>query len=323
MKKIGEEMKKHGYDLEYHHCASDHQSLDGLVIPALGVAIMDGTFPHTVDPSYPGAVDEIINFGQFWDGEALRKNKEKIIKFAAEAGRLFKQAYRFLATAKIYRDARESYDNPDNAGPKEAWDKLALQITAEVISGKNSGQLFSRVRRLFASAISPEGTIDFLGSLIEGLEKVFIIQGGNGAAKSNLLAKVADAALMRGFYIEAYHCALDPHRIDHLIIPESGMAIINSMEPHCLKCPATGTNILTGGFFAELPQPLEEEKQLFHRCHRAALDEAIGFLAKAKSKRDELEKLYMPHVNFAGIDQLRNDITESLLERGEIKSPYF
>lgn len=46
MKKIGAEMVKKGYDIEYHHCSSDNNSIDGLVIPVIGVAFMDGTAPH-------------------------------------------------------------------------------------------------------------------------------------------------------------------------------------------------------------------------------------------------------------------------------------
>jgi GTPase SAR1 family protein len=46
MKRIGDEMIKRGYDIEYHQCSSDNDSLDGVVIPALRVALIDGTAPH-------------------------------------------------------------------------------------------------------------------------------------------------------------------------------------------------------------------------------------------------------------------------------------
>lgn len=50
MKKIGEEMLDRGFDVEYMHCSSDNNSLDGIVIPAIKVALMDGTAPHVVVP---------------------------------------------------------------------------------------------------------------------------------------------------------------------------------------------------------------------------------------------------------------------------------
>ncbi|MCX8131897.1 MAG: ATPase [Clostridia bacterium] len=48
MKKIAEEMLCRGYDVEFMHCSSDNNSLDGVVIPAIKVALLDGTAPHVV-----------------------------------------------------------------------------------------------------------------------------------------------------------------------------------------------------------------------------------------------------------------------------------
>ncbi|AEG14142.1 hypothetical protein Desku_0525 [Desulfofundulus kuznetsovii DSM 6115] len=48
MRKIGEEMLERGYDVEFHCCSSDNGSLDGVVIPAIKVALLDGTAPHRV-----------------------------------------------------------------------------------------------------------------------------------------------------------------------------------------------------------------------------------------------------------------------------------
>ena len=42
-----------GYDVEFMHCSSDNNSLDGVVIPAINVALLDGTAPHVVDPKIP------------------------------------------------------------------------------------------------------------------------------------------------------------------------------------------------------------------------------------------------------------------------------
>lgn len=48
MKKIGSYFYDKGYDIEYHHCSSDNNSLDGVVIKPLNVALLDGTAPHVV-----------------------------------------------------------------------------------------------------------------------------------------------------------------------------------------------------------------------------------------------------------------------------------
>lgn len=48
MQKIASEMLDRGYNIEYMHCSSDPKSLDGVVIPQIGTALIDGTAPHVV-----------------------------------------------------------------------------------------------------------------------------------------------------------------------------------------------------------------------------------------------------------------------------------
>lgn len=38
-------MVEKGFDVEYHHCSSDNNSVDGVVFPQVGVAFIDGTAP--------------------------------------------------------------------------------------------------------------------------------------------------------------------------------------------------------------------------------------------------------------------------------------
>ena len=67
-----------GYDVELHYCSSDPSSLDGIVIKELNVVMIDATAPHTVDPKTPGAIDEILNFGEFWDVEKIEENRDNL-----------------------------------------------------------------------------------------------------------------------------------------------------------------------------------------------------------------------------------------------------
>ena len=77
MKYIAVKAADRGYEAVLCPCSSDPDSLDGLIIKDLKTVIIDGTAPHTVEPVYPGACEEIINLGVFWNGDALYKNAEK------------------------------------------------------------------------------------------------------------------------------------------------------------------------------------------------------------------------------------------------------
>jgi DNA polymerase III delta prime subunit len=48
MRAIARELLSRGLPVEFHHCSADNGSLDGLVAPSLGVALIDGTAPQRV-----------------------------------------------------------------------------------------------------------------------------------------------------------------------------------------------------------------------------------------------------------------------------------
>ena len=52
---------------ERFYCSSDPASLDGILADG-ELAIVDGTAPHVWEPKLPGALEEIVNLGQFWSG---------------------------------------------------------------------------------------------------------------------------------------------------------------------------------------------------------------------------------------------------------------
>ena len=79
MKRIGEHFAKLDENIDYLHCSADENSLDGVVLKDRKIAVIDGTSPHMTDPITPGAVDKIINLGEFWNEEGLQLNKEEII----------------------------------------------------------------------------------------------------------------------------------------------------------------------------------------------------------------------------------------------------
>ncbi|MGE5507842.1 MAG: hypothetical protein ACM3RP_05080, partial [Chitinophagales bacterium] len=84
MRRIADELSLRGYTIEQHHCSADNNSLDGVVAPELGLALIDGTAPHVVDPKHPGAIDTIVHLGDFWDEAAMRQEREAIVAATRE-----------------------------------------------------------------------------------------------------------------------------------------------------------------------------------------------------------------------------------------------
>jgi hypothetical protein len=310
--RIGEEMRKGGFDVEYHYCSASPRSLDGMVVPALGVAMLDGTAPHIIDPVYPGVLEEIINLGAYWDERLLKKNEGAIRALVDGIGPLYRQAYVYLAAAKSYREAVDGYYGKANHHYINALANLTLELVEEIFGGKNGNNATGSVRRLFASAITSQGTLHHLENLLEPFSLVFILNGEDGGSKKKIMAKVAEAAVLRGFYVEAFHCALDPKHVDHLLIPELEVALVNSMEPHSPKLAQHYRCVDTGRLAETLPQKATEEKEEFYRNYTEALRNAVLFLEKANERHNELEQYYIPAMRFAQIEALGEQLLEKI-----------
>lgn len=310
MKNIGKILAEQGYELEYHFCSSDNDALDALYIPEKKIALMDGTAPHVIEPKYPGAVEEIINFGQYWQAEKIREQKSSIIGLQEEISRSFQQAYRMLAAAKLYRDAFEDcFQETDEA----AVLSLTEEILEKILAGEKKPPRSKKTRTLFASAITPGGAVNYLDTLLDGLSHVYILNGENKRAKRKVIAKVLHAAVEHGHFVEIFSCALDPRSLDHLIIPELDMAVINSSWPHNFMLSVDKARVIDVGPletpFRKAPDDPEELKNGFH----AAFSKAVSFLSRAKTLHDELEGLYIPYMLFEQIDSLQKRTLEEII----------
>lgn len=230
MKAIARELLEKGFDVEYHHCSADNNSLDGIYIPAGDVAILDGTAPHVVDPKNPGAVDEIIHLGDYWDEAAIRapENREAILRLNKACGFRFKRATDALRAAKAYLDECSAYyaECLDISKVYSSSEDLAGALLSERLPKKG------KARRLFASAITYDGAQTWLHSIFDSVSRRYIIQGPPGTGKSTILGRLAETALARGYALDVFHCPMHPERVDHIRILDTQVGVITSFWPH-------------------------------------------------------------------------------------------
>ncbi len=310
IKQIANEMVERGYDVELMHCSSDSDSLDGVVIPAIRVAIIDGTAPHTVDPKYPGAVDEIINLGEFWDEEGIRSNRNEIMELAEMKSKFFERAYRYLrAAAEVYSDCEAIYNEALDEG---RLNSATWEIIVDIFGKTPIPIRAGRQRHLFASAITPKGNISFLETVLTG--KIYKLSADVGAGTDRILEKVHNAAVERGFSVECFHCALNPRRIDHLVIPELNVSITASNKFHDARLP-----VYREIDFGELLDDKNVKKygealRFNENVLDGLLNAAISSLNQAKSLHGRIENFYTPHMNFESIQRCSNSIRERIIK---------
>lgn len=313
MKKVGNEMVERGYDVEFMHCSSDPNSLDGVLIKDINVALIDATSPHVVDPKNPGAVDEILHLGDYWNEDGIRQHKKDIININRLVSKRFNRAYKYLAASKsIYDDIVTIYDEAVNkAGINLEVNNIITSEFRDIPVSDHEG----KIRKLFASAITPDGLINYLDNILGDYENVYILKGEIGTKTESVLARIMYEVVQRGADVEAYYCPMEPDKkIEHLLIPKLNMAFTTSNNYHSIKVDSEKiidmNKYVDKIVLAQYENVLQYDLQMFEQL----LTKTTDTIKEAKELHDEMEKMYIPYMNFDGVGDCRKKIIKRILE---------
>ena len=175
------------YDVELFHCSSDPDSLDGVVVPQLGLAIVDGTAPHVIDPIHPAAVDTIFNAGDFWVEAGIKAHRESIVLLSAAIAEGYRDIYYNLKLVGMI-------DAHQNEIEKEMTNASGVDIELEnlrkMMPECQNGVAASRgiARKLFINAITPKGLVDYSKQMAQICQNVYLIKAAKSGAGARFIA---------------------------------------------------------------------------------------------------------------------------------------
>lgn len=307
MKKIANEFLEKGYNMELHYCPSDPSSLDAVLIKELGVVLLDGTAPHIVDPKDPGAIDEIVNLGDYWNLENLEKNKVEIVECGKDISSSFRRAYKYLKSAEpIYYDIEEKYKDCMDFGQVNL---LTEHFIYDLFKNASSTGIYQKERHLFGTAITPVGHVDYADSILSGVSKIYHLSGNIGTGKTTFLKRVYDKAIKKGMEVEVYHYPLIKDKLETIIIKDLDIGI-------------TTSKLFEGRNTIDLDKYLDQYKLAKYEeeinFDKKVFDELINYgisnLKKAKAKHDVIEAHYVPNMRFDEIETLRKEIVNRILK---------
>ncbi|MDW7673129.1 MAG: PRK06851 family protein [Bacillota bacterium] len=313
MKDIGKAVADKGVPIEFHCCSSDNGSIDGIYIPSIKVAMVDGTAPHIVDPKNPGGVDTIVHLGDYWDDVKMKKNKDLIISTNKSIGQHFRRAYHYLAAAQSFRDAEECYYTDESALDFVGLNKLAKTIINEAL-GDTYNDTAGSTRHLFGSGITPDGLVNYLDTIFHSLDKKILINGDPGTGKSTIMKKLVDEAVSRNINVEVYHCTLNPANIEHLLLPDLKVGVITNTKPHFQRSASEDLVFDTAEYVAADKLALYRDDMIFARdSYNSAIGKAVNFISRAKTLHDKLEEYYIPNMDFVGVNKRKEEIKKEIL----------
>ena len=260
-----------------------------------------------VDPKNPGAVDEILNFGEFWNVEGFAVERETILNFNKEVKFLFNSSYHYLMSAKEMQDDIEVA--VEEAVDKAEFNMLLLGLKAELTDNLEVANKAGKERHLFDSAITPDGLKDYIDTLIKDSYKCYFFEGLHTKGISEILNVLAKEYLLKGYNVELYHQPLNPERIQTVLVEELGIAFTDN---HKMKNEAYGIVDLDEVIILEKLEGKQEMISKDLEMKNMLLQEAYKRVYMAKKNHDDMEKSYVPQMDFAAVTEFKKKIIERI-----------
>lgn len=310
MKQIGEYFFNKGENVDYLWCSSDADSIDGVLMRERNVAIIDATSPHIVDPVTPGAVDEIINLGTFWDEYELRKNKKSIMCSSEIIKSFFGMAYCYLLCASVHYDFMT--DNLSHLIDDNMLCETVDSINSSFCEIRKRGSESGKRKKLFASAITPGGLKNGFESMVQNIDNIVILEVPVGFRTETVMKPIADTFVRSGFEIEEFYCPMDPEKkLEHIIVPSVKTAFLSSNKFHM---------VADLNYTSKYKIAVDRKNnELIYDIYSEQLDaaendimSAVRMLKCAKAQHDVLEKYYIDAMDFSKIADLKNRIIDNI-----------
>ncbi len=297
MKSLAGFFAEKGERVELCPCSSDPDSLDAVVFHNRRVVIMDGTSPHTVDPAYPGVCEKIINLCDCWDDSAFRGKEKEILRLTRENKALHAHASRYITAAGNLLDSNRKIAAKYVDGEKIS--RFTKKLAKKMINKADTPQ--EEIR--FLSGITPKGLIFLRGSIEPYYKTVVALADEQGAASEVFFAQLRQELLGLGQHIITCHSTVNPEVIDHILLPELGIAFCSENR---YTHPEGITRRIHARRFTDTVA-LAGNKQSIAFNRRAAeelLREAVRLIALAKHTHDLLESYYIKAMDFSKVGEI-------------------
>jgi hypothetical protein len=222
MRRVAKQAEDMGFLVEYYYCSSDPHSLDGVSVTfgdGKRMGVIDGTPPHVWEPRLPGAVENIINLGEFWDSRRLAECKSEINWLIKEKSAAYKKAYSYLAAAGNARDVERDFARSFLSLSKIR--AVAERAVKDIVAGNGC------THTALQCALCAKGRVRF-DTYARLASRVYAVEDFYGTG-SLLLGEILDASKEKNCNVYVSRDPLCPDEIDGLYYPEADTAFLLCM----------------------------------------------------------------------------------------------
>ncbi len=304
MKKIAKRAEACSYECEYFYCSSDPESLDGIIVHKKdggSFAMLDGTAPHTVDPKYPGAADEIINLGEYWCADLLRAQRDEIVALCDKKSRFYATAYSdFSAAGTLLGYIKNEVQS---ALMKDKLDAASMRLLTKRMHECRikKGKGIRRIRGLSALSCRGEVTFDSFSDV-----KVVLSAVDVWGSVTFLFDSLIECADKLGLSYDRAPMPLIPELTEAIRFPELSMSVVS--EP----C-RTDMRLINMSRFVDREKLAMCDRSRIRLMKKAVAElkeSGLSKLTAAKECHDSVERIYIGAMDFTRLEAAGERIIE-------------
>lgn len=292
---------------EYIYCSSDPDSLDAIILTKEGrdgIALLDATAPHLFEPNCPGAWEDIVNLGQFWNSETLSARRAEIEQLNREKREAYRRAYRYLSG---FGDMHVNRDLL--VAPYINRTKIAA-FAQRLLKDLPDGESYLAEPALIHS-VGMRGEVG-LDTYFYESEEIYIVTDCHGAAQY-LMMELGKIAVEKRLSIRISHDPVEADKIDGLFFCESGVAIVVCPEEEC-DYPHRRLPMRRFVDTASMKR-VRQELRAIDRISRAMRAEALEALEKVREVHFRLEDIYSDAMDFEAKEAFTQDFCNKLFAK--------
>lgn len=315
MKRIASLFESRSPKMEKILCSSDPHSLDAIILPEWRISIADGTAPHVLEPTYPGLSESIINLGEFLNPLKLKPHAAAIKQLRQATSKNYAQATDCLVAAKTFL-------NDFNRITLSYCDFEKLSAYAKHFAcknfpvKKNISRCHAKERVRFLSSINSHGITSVFDTVPSLCPNICFICDEYDAVAPLFLSALRSHALDAGYDVISCYCPISPHnKIEHLLIPELGIALMTENRFHDLSCITPERRIHAKRFLQT--DALRRHKKRLSFYQKAAsqlIEQAVQILSENKEMHDLLEQLYLKAMDFSMMDDVIENLVAQIVD---------
>ena len=218
IRSLGENLADRGYEVEFWLSAMEPGSAEGIFIPHLSAAVVNGSLIQPVDYSFSETNVEVVNLSEGFNAVKIEEWHQELAAMSARILHHNRLAENFIENSLCLEAC--SIDERSCRIDRDRLAKKIMELEAAVFN-----PVFQE-RHFYACSLTVDGIMDYVKDLSSDCQKRYILHGPPGCGQEEVLAGLVNKARQMGMRIEHYHWALDPEKTCLILLPQLRTALL-------------------------------------------------------------------------------------------------